>query len=94
MWILTTRVRTRPRKRQEFLYSIALLSNDTREHKGNIGYDSHIDEHDDYSITITSFWQSKDDLEKYMKSELFNVLKGAAQLLCDEEKTDYFKVSN
>ena len=94
MWILITRVRTQPSKRQEFLYSIASLSIDTREHKGNVGYDYHIDEHDDNNITITSFWQSGDDLEKHMKSELFKVLKGAAQLLCDEEKTEYYKVSN
>lgn len=93
MWILTTRVKTRANKRGEFLNSIALLVIDSREQKGNVGYDYHVDEDDDNSITITSFWQSGDDLEKYMKSELFKVLKGAAQFLCEEEETNYYKVS-
>jgi len=93
MWILTTRVKTRVHKRGEFLNSIALLVTDSREQEGNVGCDYHVDEHDDISITITSFWQSEDDLEKYMGSDLFKVLKGAAQILCDEEETNYYKIS-
>jgi quinol monooxygenase YgiN len=93
MWILTTRVRTRANKREEFLNSIALLVTDSRVQEGNVGCDYHVDEHDDNSITITSFWQSGDDLKKYMESELFKVLKGAARLLCEEEETNYYKIS-
>jgi quinol monooxygenase YgiN len=93
MWVLITKAITKPEKRQEFMNTVVSVSSDVREKKGNVGYDYHVDEQDSNIVIIKTYWQSWDDLEKFMKSDLVKVLRGAAQILCVEEETTYYEIS-
>ena len=93
MWVLITKAITKPEKRQEFMNTVVSVSIDIREKKGNVGFDYHVDEQDNNIVIIKTYWQSWDDLEKFMKSDLVKVLKGAAQILCVEEETNYYEIS-
>ena len=58
---------------------------DSRNHEGNISCDYETDEIDNHIVTVSSLWKSRDNLEAYMVSKLYKILKGAIQILCEDK---------
>jgi quinol monooxygenase YgiN len=81
MDILTIEIHVIPAKRQELLQTLHELAPLKRKEKGFIDSRVQIDARDGNRLTLVEEWETRDALNAYMQSELFQILCGALKLL-------------
>lgn len=81
MIVKTTKIIARPEKRMELSQTIAGLLGPIRNVKGCRTFRFYLDAADENSSLLLSEWESESDLNKYLCSDDFAVLKGALQVL-------------
>ena len=81
MIVKTTRITARPEKRVELSQTIAGLLIPFRNVKGCRTFRFYLDSADENSSLLLSEWESESDLNQYLCSDDFAVLKGALQVL-------------
>ena len=81
MIVKTTRITARPEKRMELSQTIAGLLGPIHHIKGCRTFRFYLDAEDENSSLLLSEWESESDLDQYLSSDDFAVLKGALAIL-------------
>ena len=81
MIVKTTKITARPDKRMELSQTIAGLLGPSRHVQGCRTFRFYLDAADENSSLLFSEWESESDLNQYLRSNDFAVLKGALAVL-------------
>ena len=81
MIVNTTRITVQPEKRTEFLQTIGRLIHPSKNARGCRSFDFYLDATDDNSTLLVSEWETEKDLDDYLESNDFAVLRGAIKVL-------------
>lgn len=81
MIVNTTRITVPAEKRTEFLQTIGRLLEPSKRAKGCRTFDFYLDASDENSSLLVSEWDTEIDLNNYLQSYDFSVLKGAITVL-------------
>ena len=81
MIVMTTRINVRPEKRIELAQTIGRLLEPAKTVKGCRTNRFYLDAADENSSLLLSEWESESDLERYMRSNEFAILRGALMVL-------------
>jgi quinol monooxygenase YgiN len=81
MIVNTTRITVQPDKRREFLQTIGRLLDPIKTAKGCRTFDFYLDAADENSTLLVSEWETERDLNNYLRSDDFAVLRGAITVL-------------
>ena len=71
----------KPEKRTEFFQTVGRLLNPIKSAKGCRTFAVYLDAADENSTLLVSEWESEKDLNKYLESNDFAVLRGAITVL-------------
>lgn len=77
----TSRITLRPEKRKEFLQTIGRLLEPMKETKGCVNFRCYVDTTDENSSLLLGEWETESDLNRYLHSEDFAILRGAIRVL-------------
>ncbi len=81
MIVNTTRITVQPEKRTEFLQSIGPLVEPIKSAKGCRDFGFYLDAADENSTLLVSEWETETDLDNYLRSNDFAILRGAITVL-------------
>ena len=81
MIILIQKMIAHPEKRSELVQTLCELGPQTKSQEGCLSYSCHQDIENDKAFILLSEWETKMDLDKYLRSDYFGVLLGAKSLL-------------
>jgi len=81
MIVNTTRITVQPEKRREFLQTIGPLLDPIKTARGCRTFDFYLDAADENSTLLVSEWETEKDLNNYLRSDDFAVLRGAITVL-------------
>jgi quinol monooxygenase YgiN len=84
---------TLPKKRKELVQTLLSLGGDVRQKKGCLSHHIYEDLENENIISILEEWETQNDLEAYLHSDLFGVLKGAMRLLNTSQQMKFNVVS-
>jgi len=79
--VMTTRINVRPEKRIELAQTIGRLLEPAKNVKGCRTNRFYLDAADENSSLLLSEWETESDLERYMRSNEFAILRGALMVL-------------
>ena len=81
MIVNTTRITIQPEKRTEFMQTVGRLLAPSKSAKGCRSFDFYLDAMDENSSLLVSEWDTEADLNNYLGSEDFRILRGAITVL-------------
>ena len=81
MIVMATRINVRPEKRIELAQTIGRLLEPAKNVKGCRTNRFYLDAADENSSLLLSEWETESDLERYMRSNEFAILRGALMVL-------------
>lgn len=81
MIVNTTRITVPADKRMEFIQTIGRLLEPSKRAKGCRTFEFYLDASDENSTLLVSEWDTETDLNNYLRSDDFSVLKGAITVL-------------
>jgi quinol monooxygenase YgiN len=81
MIVNTTRITVQPEKRTEFFQTIRRLLDPLKKARGCRTLDFYLDAVDENSTLLVSEWDTERDLNNYLRSNDFAVLRGAITVL-------------
>jgi quinol monooxygenase YgiN len=81
MIVNTTRITVPPEKRTEFLQTIGRLVEPSKCALGCRAFDFYLDATDENSMLLVSEWDTETDLDNYLGSDDFAILRGAMTVL-------------
>ena len=81
MIVMTTRINVRPEKRIELAQTIGRLLEPAKNVKGCRTNRFYLDAAYENSSLLLSEWETESDLERYMRSNEFAILRGALMVL-------------
>ena len=81
MIVNTTRITVQPEKRTEFLQTIGPLLEPIKSAKGCREFGFYLDAADENSTLLVSEWETETDLDRYLGSNDFAILRGAITVL-------------
>jgi quinol monooxygenase YgiN len=81
MVIVIIKLNARSEKCLELKQSLLALIEPTRKEKGCLGHNIFQDIENDNDFSLIQMWQTRGDLDDYLRSELFTVLIGTSYLL-------------
>jgi len=81
MIVNTTRITVQPEKLTEFVQTVGRLINPSKSARGCRAFDFYLDATDENSTLLVSEWDTESDLNNYLDSEDFRVLRGAITVL-------------
>jgi len=79
--VKTTRIMVRPEKRTELVQTISRLLGPIKNVKGCRTIRFYLDAADENSSLLLSEWETESDLERYIRSNDFAILRGAIMVL-------------
>lgn len=86
MSFLTVEFVPRPKKHREFVLTIQPLVEMTRQEQGCTNFRLFHDAQDQVAYLLVGDWESPGHLDRYLQSDLFQVLLGTASLLREPPK--------
>ena len=81
MIIAIIKLNARSEKCLELKQSLLAMIEPTRKEKGCLSHNIFQDIENDNDFSLIQMWQTRDDLDEYLKSDLFTVLIGTRYLL-------------
>ena len=81
MILKTTRIIVKPEKRVELAQTIGRLLGPIKDIKGCRGIGFYLDAADENSSLLLSEWETESDLDRYLRSNDFAILRGAITIL-------------
>jgi quinol monooxygenase YgiN len=81
MIVNTTRITVQPEKRTEFFQTVGRLLAPIKSARGCRTFDFYLDASDENSTLLVSEWETERDLNNYLESNDFAVLRGAITVL-------------
>ena len=85
---------TIPSKRKEFLQTVHALNQSIREEKGCINCSACLDIEDENTFCMIQGWETQKELDKYLQSDLFDVLLGTKNFLSEPCEINFNTVSS
>ena len=77
----TTRITVHPEKRIELAQTITRLLQPVKNIKGCQTFDFYLEAADENSLLLISEWETESDLDDYLRSNDFAILRGAIKVL-------------
>jgi quinol monooxygenase YgiN len=92
MVTITVKMNVHPTKRKELLQTLDELKEVKRKKKGFI--DAHVcmKNGNENTVTLIEEWETKEDVDAYMQSEYFYILRGAMKLLTSVSEIEFSNV--
>ena len=84
MIVLSIKIKVKPDKIKGFLQTVSFLLDEVSHEKGGISNHFFRDMDDLNAFVLLEEWESRRDLDRYLKSDIFGVLK-TAQALRDRQ---------
>ena len=81
MIVKTTRILVKPEKRIELVQTISRLLGPIKNVKGCRSIRFYLDAADENSSLLLSEWETESDLDRYLRSNDFSILRGAIMVL-------------
>ena len=81
MFIVIIKMDARPEKCLELKQTLLALVESTRKKKGCLSHNIFQDIENDNGLSLIQMWQTRGDLDDYLRSDLFTVLIGTRYLL-------------
>ena len=81
MVIVIMKMNAKPEKCLELRQSLSALVEPVRKEKGCMSHDIFRDIENENDFSLIQMWQTRGDLDDFMRSDLFNLLIGARYLL-------------
>ena len=75
----------RPEKRKEVMQTLLSMIEPTLQEKGCLSYQAFLDINNENVFSLIKEWETRKDLEKYMRSDRFGVLFGTKFLLTEQQ---------
>lgn len=88
MIVNTSRITLLPDKRKEFLQTIGRLLEPMKQTKGCVAFRCYVDATDENSSLLMGEWETESDLNRYLHSNDFAILRGAITVL-SAKSTDF-----
>src|SRR4030095_10228903 len=85
--VSTSRITLHAEKRKEFLQTVGRLLEPMKETKGCMTFRCYVDASDENSSLLVGEWESESDLNNFLLSDDFAILRGAITVL-SERSTD------
>jgi quinol monooxygenase YgiN len=79
--VTTTTISVKPEKRTELFQTIGVLTNQINRAKGCVMFRHYVDALDENSSLLMAEWETDSDLNDYLRSNDFAILRGAITLL-------------
>ena len=83
-----------PEKQKEILQTLLSLIETPGKEKGCLRYGIFCDIEDKNVFNLISEWETRQNLDHYIRSDLFSVLLGTKSLLCEPLKFQIFTISD
>ena len=83
-----------PAKRKEFLLTIQALIQSIRKEKGCIRCTAYQDIEDENTFCMIQGWKTQNELDRYLQSDLFEVLLGTKNFLSEPCEINFNTVSS
>lgn len=83
MIVFRLRMVARPDKRRELWKTLSSLNDKIRQQTGCLEHYSYWDIENRRAFSVEEIWQNREAIEQFFQSELFVVLKGAIEMLCE-----------
>jgi len=93
MIIVTLRMTVRPDKRHDFMESIRGMLGPTRIERGCISYCLYEDIENNNTFTLVEEWETRDDLEKHVRTDNYRRLLELMDLLSEPYELRFSTVS-
>ena len=87
-------ITTFPAKRKEFLQTVQALIQSIRKEKGYIECSACQDIEDENTFCMIQGWETQKELERYLQSDLFEVLLGTKNFLSEPCEINFNTVSS
>ena len=81
--VSTSRITLHPEKRKEFLQTVGRLLEPLKKTKGCMTFRCYVDASDENSSLLMGEWESESDLNNYLLSNDFAILRGAITVLSE-----------
>ena len=88
MIVTTTTISVQPEKRTELFQTISVLVDQIKRARGCVMFRHYVDASDENSSLLMSEWETDSDLNNYLRSNDFAILRGAITLL-STRSTDF-----
>jgi quinol monooxygenase YgiN len=85
--VTTTTISVQPEKRTELFQTISVLINQIHRAQGCVMFRHYIDASDENSSLLVAEWETDADLNNYLRSDDFAILRGAITVL--STRTDF-----
>ena len=85
---------TLPTKRKEFIQTVQALVQSIRKEKGCIKCSACQDIDDENAFCLIQGWKTQKELDRYLQSDLFEVLLGTKNFLSEPCEIKFFTVSS
>ena len=82
MIINMIRIQALPNKQLELGQALLFLGKDVRKMKGCISHHSYQDLDSENTLSLLQIWNTQEDLEAFLNSDLFQVLRLVTLILC------------
>jgi quinol monooxygenase YgiN len=76
----------RVEKRKEIMQTLLSMIESTRQEKGCLGYHVFQNIEDENSVSIIGEWETREDLDRHMRSDKFGILLGTKSLLKEKQE--------
>ena len=83
-----------PEKQKEVMQTLLSMSASTKKERGCLSHHVLRDIEDENVFSLIDEWETRQDLDHHMRSEIFSVLLGTKSLLCEPLKIQIFTVSD
>ena len=83
-----------PEKQKELVQTILSMIGPMEKEAGCLSYALFCNVQDKNLLNLLEEWQSRKDLDRHLKSEMFSVLLGTKSLLCDRPQIQIHTVSH
>ncbi len=93
MLTMTVIAQVKADKQQEFRQAIGSLYNQEMEEEGLMKSTLYQEVNDPHGFRLITEWESRKDLEGYLRAEKFRVLLGALEILCAKSEIRYSHIA-
>jgi quinol monooxygenase YgiN len=87
-------MKVRPEKHKEVMQTLLSMIEPLGKESGYLSYGIFCDIEDKNVFNLISEWEARQNLDHYIRSDLFSVLLGTKSLLCEPLKFQIFTVSD
>ena len=94
MIIVRITMNVRPEKRKEVMQTLLSMIEPTRQERGCLGYHVFQNIEDKNSVSIIGEWETREDLDRHMRSDRFGILLGTKSLLKEKQGILIYTISH